>query len=263
MTQWLLENETAVRLGAFGALLTIMIAWELARPARSLRDGRGWRWFGNFALVALATLSLRVLVAMSAVAVALHASEQQHGLLNHVALPVGVSVALAMVALDLLVYIQHWTFHRVPLLWRLHRVHHADRDYDVSTALRFHPIEIMASLGIKLGAVYALGAPAASVILFEVLLNGAAMFNHGNVNLGPRLDSLLRYVMVTPAMHRIHHSARPSETNSNFGFNLPWWDHVFGTYRSSSVDGDAGITLGLPEYQERRQGLLAMLLLPF
>lgn len=263
MTRWLLENETAVRLGAFGVLLTIMVAWEVIRPARSLRDGRGWRWLSNFSLVALATLSLRVLVAMSAVTVALDASEHQRGLLNQVALPSGVAIALAIVALDLLVYVQHWTFHRVPLLWRLHKVHHADRDYDVSTALRFHPIEIMASLGIKLGAVYLLGAPAVSVILFEVLLNGAAMFNHGNINIGARLDSLLRLVLVTPAMHRVHHSVRPSETNSNYGFNLPWWDHIFGTYRGASVDGDAGITIGLPEYQQRRQGLLAMLLLPF
>lgn len=251
------------RLGVFGSLLAVMIVWELGRPLLPLREGRGWRWLSNFSLVMLGTVAVRLLAPIGAVAAAHHASQEELGLLQQLQLADGLRIVIAIIALDLVIYTQHRVFHRVPILWRLHQVHHADRDYDVSTALRFHPLEILISLAIKLGSVYALGAPPLAVLLFEVILNGAAMFNHGNVTLGNRLDRLLRLIIVTPDMHRVHHSVRLEETNSNYGFNLPWWDRLFGTYTAVSKDGKTTLTIGLPEFQSVRMHLGSLLALPF
>jgi sterol desaturase/sphingolipid hydroxylase (fatty acid hydroxylase superfamily) len=198
------------------------------------------------------------------VGVALGAEEHGWGLFNNVAVPAWLAVVLAVVALDLIIYLQHVMFHAVPLLWRLHMVHHADLDFDVSTGLRFHTIEILLSMGIKAAAVVLLGAPALGVLIFEVLLNATSMFSHGNVRLPAWLDRVLRLLVVTPDMHRVHHSVDPRETNSNFGFNLPWWDFLLGTYRAQPEAGHEGVTIGLEQFRDERvEQLPWMLLLPF
>ena len=185
----------------------------------------------------------------TAVGLALVAEARGWGLVHALGLPMWASVPLAVVALDLAIYLQHVLFHAVPALWRLHRVHHADLEIDVTTGARFHPIEILLSMGIKLGVVAALGAPAVAVLLFEVLLNATSMFNHSNVRMPLRLDRVLRWVVVTPDMHRVHHSIAARETNSNFGFNLPWWDRLFGTYRDQPAAGHEAMTIGIEQFR--------------
>jgi sterol desaturase/sphingolipid hydroxylase (fatty acid hydroxylase superfamily) len=196
------------------------------------------------------TLVVRMLFPMAAVGVALAGEVAGWGLLNVTDLPAWLGVAAAVVALDLAVYFQHVLFHAVPLLWRLHRMHHADLEFDVTTGLRFHPVEVALSMVVKAGVVAALGAPALAVLIFEVLLNATSMFNHGNVRLPMGVDRALRWIVVTPDMHRVHHSIEPPETNSNFGFNLPWWDRLFGTYRPQPAAGHAGMTLGVKEFRD-------------
>jgi sterol desaturase/sphingolipid hydroxylase (fatty acid hydroxylase superfamily) len=202
---------------------------------------------------------------MGAIGVALAATTHGWGLLNNVDLPGWLAVMLCVVMLDLLIYLQHVLFHALPILWRLHLVHHADLDVDATTGVRFHPLEVLLSLGIKIGAVVLLGVPALSVLLFEILLNATSIFNHGNVRLPGWLDRILRLIVVTPEMHRIHHSILSRETNSNFGFNLPWWDYLFGTYRFRPAAGHERMTVGLERYRDKRRAdqLHWMLLLPF
>uniref|UniRef100_UPI003083EF6F sterol desaturase family protein n=1 Tax=Petrachloros mirabilis TaxID=2918835 RepID=UPI003083EF6F len=213
----------------------------------------------------LSTVLLRILFPLAAVGMAAIAAERGWGLWNQLPMPMGLAVVLSIVALDLVIYWQHRLFHALPLLWRLHKVHHADQDFDVTTGFRFHPLEILLSMGIKIIAVALLGAPGIAVLIFEVLLNGTALFNHGNVSLPLFLDRWLRWVVVTPDMHRIHHSVVPQETNSNFGFNLPWWDRLLGTYQSQPFRGQQGMVIGLSEYQQdpRVAQLPWMLVLPF
>ncbi len=258
-------HESLIRLGFFAGVLLLMVLWEVLAPRRRLTVRRRLRWSGNLGLVALDTLAVRFLVPLGAVGTALLAEERGWGLLNNVALPGWLAVVLAAVALDLSIYLQHVMFHAVPLLWRLHRVHHADLDFDATTGVRFHPVEVLLSMGIKAGAIVLTGAPAVAVLLFEVLLNATSLFNHGNVRLPGRLDRLLRLVVVTPEMHRVHHSVLPRETNSNFGFNLPWWDYLFGTYRARPAAGHEGMTIGLEQFRDERQAgrLDRLLLLPF
>src|SRR5262245_51392623 len=246
-------ESNIVRLSCFGAVLLLMGLWEALAPRRPLTVGRPLRWSGNLGLVALDTLAVRFLIPLGAVGTALVAQERRWGLLNNVALPGWLAVVLAIIALDLAIYLQHVMFHAVPLLWRLHRVHHADLDFDTTTGVRFHPVEILLSMGIKMGAVVLLGAPAVAVLFFEVLLNATSFFNHGNVRLPAWLDRVLRLVVVTPEMHRVHHSVRWRETNSNFGFNLPWWDYLFGTYRAQPAAGHEGMTIGLQQFRDERQ----------
>jgi sterol desaturase/sphingolipid hydroxylase (fatty acid hydroxylase superfamily) len=248
-----LGYESVIRLGCFGGVLLLMALWEALAPRRRLTVRRPLRWASNLGLVALDTLVVRFLVPLGAVGIALVAAERGWGAFNNVVVPGWLAVALSVVALDLVIYLQHVMFHAVPLLWRLHMVHHADLDFDATTGVRFHPVEILLSLGIKMGAIVLLGAPALAVLLFEVLLNATAVFNHGNVRLPARLDRLLRLVVVTPEMHRVHHSTRPRETNSNFGFNLPWWDVLFGTYRAEPADGHEGMTIGLAQLRDERR----------
>jgi sterol desaturase/sphingolipid hydroxylase (fatty acid hydroxylase superfamily) len=257
--------ESAVRLGFFGGVLILMAAWELLAPRRRLTTSRPGRWASNLALVALDTVAVRLVFPLGAVGMALLAQERGWGLLNNLPLPGWLAVALAVLALDLAIYLQHVLFHAVPLLWRLHMVHHADLDFDVTTGVRFHVLEILLSMGIKLATVPMLGAPALGVLIFEVLLNGTSMFNHGNVRLPAWIDRPLRLLVVTPEMHRVHHSVHPRETNSNFGFNLPWWDFLFGTYRAQPADGHEGMTVGLTQFRDERVTgrLHRMLLLPF
>jgi sterol desaturase/sphingolipid hydroxylase (fatty acid hydroxylase superfamily) len=264
MIETLLTNETALRLGGFAAILAAMALWELLAPRRKQAFGRGKRWPSNIGIVALDTLLVRLIFPVTAVTMAVLAEQQGWGLVHALNAPVWVAIIASVILLDLAIYLQHVLFHAVPVLWRLHRVHHADLDFDVTTGIRFHPIEILLSMGIKLGVVAALGTPAVAVLIFEVLLNATSMFNHGNVRLRERFDRVLRWFVVTPDMHRVHHSVVPRETNSNFGFNLPWWDRLFGTYRAQPAAGHEAMTIGIEQFRDPRELRLdRMLLQPF
>ncbi len=264
MAESILEIEPAIRLGAFLGIFAIMACWEALAPRRARSFPRWVRWPSNLGIVAVNTLLLRILIPTAAVGLALTGEARGWGLLNALALPTWLSVLLAVVLLDLAIYLQHVMFHAVPALWRLHRMHHADLDFDVTTGARFHPVEILLSMALKLGVVAALGAPALAVLVFEVLLNATSMFNHANARLPEGLDRVLRWFVVTPDMHRVHHSAVPQETNSNFGFNLPWWDRLLGTYRAQPAAGHTAMTIGLEQFREPRDLRLDRLLMqPF
>ncbi len=246
----LLANEPVIRLAAFAGVLAAMVALEALLPRRHRSFPRLRRWPSNLGIVAVDTLLLRLVFPTAAVGAALAAEARGIGLLPWLGLPGPVAVLAAVVLLDLAIYLQHLLFHSVPALWRLHRMHHADLDFDVTTGLRFHPVEILLSMVIKLAVVVALGAPAVAVLLFEVLLNASSMFNHANLRLPPWLDRALRPVLVTPDMHRVHHSAVPRETNSNFGFNLALWDRLFGTYRAQPAAGHEAMTVGIEDFRD-------------
>jgi len=264
MSDFVLAHEPAMRLIAFLGVLIVMAVWEAAAPRRLRAISRWVRWPSNLGLVALNTMVLRLTLPVAAVGVAALAEERGWGLLNNVVLPGWGRIAIAILVLDLAIYLQHVMFHAVPALWRLHRMHHADLDFDVTTGARFHPIEILLSMGLKLAVVAALGAPPIAVLIFEVALNATAMFNHGNVRLPERLDRYLRWIVVTPDMHRVHHSVVPRETNSNFGFNLPWWDRLLGTYCAQPTAGHEGMTIGLDRFRDPSQLRLdRMLIQPF
>jgi sterol desaturase/sphingolipid hydroxylase (fatty acid hydroxylase superfamily) len=264
MSDALLPYEPMIRLGAFAGVFTLMAAWELLAPRRHLEYGRGLRWPNNLGVVVVDTLALRLVFPITAVGLALFAQATGWGLFNALAVSGWLAVISSVILLDLAIYLQHVLFHAVPALWRLHRMHHADLAFDVSTGVRFHPIEILLSMVIKLTMVAALGAPALGVLLFEVLLNATSMFNHGNVRMPERLDRVLRWIVVTPDMHRVHHSATPRETNSNFGFNLPWWDRLFGTYRAQPAAGHDAMIIGIEQFRDSGElRLHRMLLQPF
>jgi len=259
-----MESEHSIRLIAFLSIIGAVMVWELLLPKRRLRHSKAKRWLNNLLLVAVDAVVVRLLFVTSAVGVALWAESQGLGLLHLLHLGDMVSVVVAIVILDLIIYWQHRLFHVVPLLWRLHQVHHADRDIDVSTGLRFHPVEIVVSMLIKCAAIVLLGAPALAVVLFEVILNGMAMFNHGNIRLPKVLDTALRYLVVTPDMHRVHHSVLKHETNSNYGFNISLWDRIFGSYHAQPDAGHQHMNIGLQQFQQQpTYGLLWMLKLPF
>jgi sterol desaturase/sphingolipid hydroxylase (fatty acid hydroxylase superfamily) len=256
--------EAIIRLGAFAAVFAVMAVWEFLGPRRNQAIGRGVRWPGNLGVVVVDILLVRLLIPATAVGVALVTQAHGWGFFNVVTLPFWIAVVSAVILLDLAIYLQHVLFHAVPALWRLHRMHHADLEFDVTTGLRFHPIEILLSLIIKLAVVAAIGAPAVAVLIFEVLLNATSMFNHGNVRIPPGVDRLLRWILVTPDMHRVHHSIVARETNSNFGFNLPWWDRLLGTYRAQPAAGHDGMTIGIEQFRQPRELRLdRMLLQPF
>src|SRR5215510_11405953 len=256
--------EPFIRLGAFGGVLAAMTIWELVGPRRKQAIGRLVRWPNNLGVVVVDTLLVRLVIPTTAVGLALVAQAQAWGLFNTIALPAWIAVVCSVILLDLAIYFQHVLFHAVPALWRLHRMHHADLEFDVTTGLRFHPIEILLSMIIKLAVVAALGAPASAVFIFEVLLNATSMFSHTNVRIPDPLDRVLRWIVVTPDMHRVHHSTLSQETNSNFGFNLPWWDRLFGTYRAQPAAGHDGMTIGIDQFREPRElGLDRMMLQPF
>lgn len=264
MPEVLLEHEPMVRLGIFLAVLMAMALWELVAPRRRVEIPRLLRWSNNLALVAIDALLVRLVFPVAAVGLAVVAQGNGWGLLNLVDMPGWLAILLAVLVFDLAIYAQHVLFHAVPVLWRLHRVHHADLEFDVTTGLRFHPLEILLSMAIKLGVVLLIGPPAIAVLIFEVLLNASALFNHSNLRLPLRLDAVLRLVLVTPDMHRVHHSIHPAETHSNFGFNVPWWDRVFGTYTAQPRDGHEGMTIGIPQFRNRRSLWLDRLLVqPF
>ena len=260
----LFTHEPYIRLATFGGVFIIMAVWEFIVPRRKQAIRRGWRWPNNLGVVATNTLLVRILFPTTAVGLALLAQTRGFGLFNVIALPAWIGVAASVVILDLAIYLQHVLFHAVPALWRLHRMHHADLEFDVSTGLRFHPIEILLSMLIKFAVVAALGAPALSVLIFEVLLNATSMFNHANVRIPLGIDRVLRWLVVTPDMHRVHHSILARETNSNFGFNSPWWDRLFGTYRAQPAAGHEAMTIGIEQFRDSRELWLdRMLVQPF
>ncbi len=264
MFDWILTNEPALRFGCFAAMVAVMMTLEAIWPKRVRRETRARRWVINASIIALDTVIVRFLVPLLPVGAALWAASQGVGLFNLVTAPEPVAVAGAILMLDLIIYLQHMMFHHVPILWRLHRMHHTDLDLDVSSGGRFHPVEIVLSIAIKIAAVVLLGAPAAAVVLFEIVLNATSLFNHANLRLPGWLDRVLRLILVTPDMHRVHHSARMEETNSNFGFNVTWWDRMFGTYRAQPADGHNGMTLGLRGYQDPVElGIGKLLVQPF
>lgn len=264
MREILFAYEPYIRLAAFGGVFILMAAWEFATPRRKQGIGRSWRWPNNLGIVVVNTVLVRIVFPTTAVGLAILAEARGFGLFNVIGLPAWVAVVGSVVILDLAIYLQHVLFHAVPALWRLHRMHHADLEFDVSTGLRFHPIEILLSMLIKFAVVAALGAPALAVLIFEVLLNATSMFNHANVRIPLGLDRVLRCLVVTPDMHRVHHSIVTGETNSNFGFNLPWWDRLFGTYRAQPAAGHEGMTIGIEQFRDSRElGLDRMLVQPF
>ena len=250
MADLILDNELAIRLGIFLGVLVGVGAWEALSPRRVRRFSRWRRWPSNFGIVVLNTVVVKLLFVATAVGMAEYAREHGWGLFNAVEVPAALAVIATVVALDLIIYLQHVMVHAVPALWRLHRMHHADLDFDVTTGARFHPIEIVLSMVIKLAAVVVLGAPPVAVVIFEVILNATAMFNHGNLRLPVGVDRVLRLVVVTPDMHRVHHSVVPAETNSNFGFNLPWWDRLLGTYRAQPAAGHEDMIIGIEQFRE-------------
>jgi sterol desaturase/sphingolipid hydroxylase (fatty acid hydroxylase superfamily) len=240
----------AVRVAGAAAIFAALALWEWFAPRRALTVGRAPRWPGNLGILAIDVVAVRLVAPTAVVGVALIAAERGWGLFPALGLPAWAAIVFGVIALDLVIYTQHVVFHHVPVLWRLHRMHHADLDIDVTTGVRFHPLEILLSLAIKMAAVVALGVPALAVLIFEVLLNATSMFNHSNVALPPRLETIARWIVVTPQMHQVHHSIERQETDSNFGFNLPWWDRLFGTYRAKPAAGEQSMTIGLPIFRD-------------
>lgn len=265
LEEFIMANEKPIRMGFFFGVLAIMALWEIAAPRRRLTASKTVRWVNNLGLVFFNSFLLRVLFPAAAVGVAVTASQQGWGLFNIYELPFYLTVIASVVIMDFVIYVQHVMVHAIPVLWRLHRVHHADPDYDVTTGARFHPIEIILSMLIKFATILLLGPPVVAVILFELILNVTAMFNHGNVGLPPALDRVLRWVLVTPDMHRVHHSVENDEANSNFGFSLPWWDRLFGTYRDQPRGGHEGMTIGIHKYHDAKDvsWISGILTLPF
>ncbi|MEW7979024.1 MAG: sterol desaturase family protein [Candidatus Sedimenticola endophacoides] len=265
MNEYILTNEPAIRIGFFLGVFVLVALWELASPKRPLSTSKAGRWLANIGIVALNTLLLRLLFPAAAVGIALFAQNHGWGLFNAIDAPLWLALPASVVLLDFAIWLQHVMVHAIPLLWRLHRVHHADLDYDVTTGARFHPIEIILSMLIKSCVILLLGPPLAAVVLFEILLNATAMFNHGNIHLPEALDRVLRLFVVTPDMHRVHHSVEDDETNSNFGFNLPWWDRLFGTYRAQPRAGHMEMRIGIRGYRDPAQvdRIPGMLWLPF
>jgi sterol desaturase/sphingolipid hydroxylase (fatty acid hydroxylase superfamily) len=264
MTNLEVQHEAVIRMTFFVGIFLLVALAELIAPRRALSTSKASRWFANIGLVVINTVLLRLLFPVTAVGMAVWVGQKGWGLFNSMDLAYWAEVALSVIVLDFVIYLQHVMFHAIPTLWRLHMMHHADMDIDVTTGTRFHPIEIFISMLIKVTAILVLGAPALGVIIFEILLNGTAMFNHGNFFLPLGMDRVLRHLVVTPDMHRVHHSVYPSETNSNFGFNLPWWDRLMGTYRDQPSRGHEAMTIGLNQFRDpSRLTLTKLMVLPF
>ena len=256
-----MSHQSAIRLAAFLSVFVLLAVLEILLPRRPLHTPKAHRWFTNLIIITLNPLSVALFIPILPIGLALLASEQNWGLLNHMAMPYWLKVVLGAVLLDLTVYTQHVLNHAVPLLWRLHMVHHADLDIDLTTGLRFHPVEILVSMAIKLAAVAAFGVPPMAVLIFEVVLNVTAMFNHSNIHIPNKADRVLRLLVVTPDMHRVHHSVIIRETNSNYGFNLPWWDLLFGTYKAQPAKGHTDMVIGLSQFRDHRRLTLPWLLI--
>ena len=265
MNQFIVTHAIMIRMIFFIGILLIMAGWEVTAPRRQLQQSKVKRWFSNLSIVVLNSILRRLLFASAAVGIALLADDKEWGFFHYYHVNFSVAFIASVIILDLAIYLQHVMFHAIPLFWRFHRMHHVDLDFDVTTGIRFHPIEIILSMLIKFTVIILIGAPVSAVIVFEVLLNATSMFNHGNVRLLLGLDKVIRTVIVTPDMHRVHHSINADETNSNFGFNFSCWDRLFGTYRNQPRAGHEGMTIGISTFREPEicNNLLQMLYLPF
>ena len=257
-----MANESFIRLAAFFGIFTAVAIWESFSPRRQLTTSKTLRWISNISITLIGTAIVRGVFPVLAATFA--ANETNLGILNQISLPYALKVFIGVLAFDLIIYFQHVIFHIIPVLWRLHMMHHADLDIDVTTGLRFHPIEVLLSMGVKIGAVILIGPPVLAVILFEILLNGTSMFNHGNICIPEKIDRILRFIVVTPDMHRVHHSVVIRETNSNFGFNFPLWDRLFHTYRPQPAAGHDKMVIGLSQFRDHKLLTLPrLLMLPF
>lgn len=264
MVDWFMEQEPIIRIGFLLSMVAIMALWEAFAPRRALTVGKAYRWVNNWGIVITSTLLTRVIFPAGAVGLAFFVESQGWGLLQVPDMPFWLAVLIAIVVLDFAVWTQHVMFHAIPALWRLHRMHHADLDFDLTTGLRFHPLEILLSFGIKAMVIVAIGAPALAVLFFEIILSSLALFNHSNVRIPTAIDRFLRLFIVTPDFHRVHHSWYPHETNSNFGFNLSLWDRMLGTYHAQPQDGHEGMTIGLNQFRDPSwERLDKMLIQPF
>src|SRR3989338_3066789 len=265
ISEFVISHEVAIRLGFFSGILGAMALWELAAPRRVLTVPKMLRWINNIGIVVINSFLLRIIFPSAAVGVAIFAQKHGWGLFNHFQLPYWVAVVLSVVALDFIIYLQHVMFHAIPVFWRIHRMHHTDLDFDVTTGIRFHPMEILLSMLIKSAGVVVLGPPVLGLIIFEVALNATSMFNHSNVRMLRGVYRIFRWFVVTPDMHRVHHSIEERETNSNFGFNLPWWDRLLGTYRNQPRMGHESMTIGLEDFRDKKHCVMlpGMLSIPF
>lgn len=264
MVDWLMAQEPIIRVGFLIGMVAIMALWEVVAPRRALTVSKAYRWVNNWGIVITGTLLTRVIFPAGAVGLGFFVESQGWGLLQVLDMPFWLSVLIAVVVLDFAIWAQHVMFHAVPALWRLHRMHHADLDFDLTTGLRFHPLEILLSFGIKAMVIVAIGAPALAVLVFEVILSSLALFNHSNVRIPTAMDRMLRLFIVTPDFHRVHHSWYPNETNSNFGFNLSVWDRLLGTYTAQPRDGHEDMIIGINQFRDPRwERLDRMLIQPF
>jgi sterol desaturase/sphingolipid hydroxylase (fatty acid hydroxylase superfamily) len=264
MNEYILAHEPAIRFGFFIGILALMGFWEWIAPRRPYRISKKSRWYSNLGILIIDTLAVRLVFPSTAVYVASLNESSSGGFLIQSGLPYWLSIPIGIMLLDFIIYVQHAIFHAFPIFWRLHMMHHTDLDFDTTTGVRFHPLEILLSMAIKIAAVFVLGIAPLAVVLFEILLNATSLFNHGNIRLQQPIDRALRFFVVTPEMHRVHHSVIIRETNSNFGFNLPWWDRLFGTYRSFPAAGHEGMTIGLSHFRDPGELTLPrLLILPF
>lgn len=263
LTQWFTQHEASLRLAVFVCVFCAMALWETLLPARTATHPKALRWANNLGLMILNSVVLRLLFPLATMGFAHFAQQQQWGLFNTISLPLTVTVPLTIITLDLCIYAQHVSFHHVPILWRVHRVHHMDTHMDVTTAARFHTMEILLSMCIKFVAIALLGPSVVAVILFEILLNASATFSHANIQLSTKWDKTLRLLIITPNMHRIHHSTKKAETDSNFGFFLSLWDKLFGTYTTKTPVQENAIQIGLSEFSQHPWRITTMLINPF
>ncbi|MDH5766051.1 MAG: sterol desaturase family protein [Gammaproteobacteria bacterium] len=265
LDEFITSNEKDIRLAFFLGIFALVAIWELIAPRRKPAVSKVLRWTNNMGLVFFNTFILRLLFPAAAVGMTVFVNQQGWGIFNYYQLPLAITLLASIIAMDFIIYLQHVLVHAVPVLWRLHRVHHADPDYDVTTGARFHTIEIIVSMFIKFATIIVLGPPVIAVIIFEVTLNAMAMFNHGNIKLPLGLDKILRLLIVTPDMHRVHHSIEDDEANCNFGFNLSCWDRLFGTYRDQPRAGHENMVIGIHKYNDPKQvsWIHGMLALPF
>jgi sterol desaturase/sphingolipid hydroxylase (fatty acid hydroxylase superfamily) len=265
MNDWLLHTENLLRLSFFITVFLVMVLWEYLKPRRALTQSKSTRWMNNLSIVLIDVLCLRIVFPVTAVSMAQIVQQYSWGLFNHLEVVFGLKVLISFVLLDLVIYLQHVMFHAVPLFWRFHRMHHVDLDFDVTTGIRFHPIEILFSMLIKFAAIIIIGAPMIAVLIFEITLNATSLFNHSNIKMPLIIDKVLRFMIVTPDMHRVHHSDIPSETNSNYGFNLSVWDRLFATYIDKPQKGHEKMIIGVSSIRAPRIciKLLGMLMLPF
>lgn len=264
MQELFFQYESYIRLGSFLGIFALLTAWEISSPKRELLQLRRFRWFGNIGLIVISSVLIRFLIPTAAVGVALHVEQDQVGFLNHYDMPFFVQFFIAFVLMDLAIYFQHVIFHALPMFWRFHRVHHSDLDCDITTGIRFHPFEMIISILFKFLVIISIGAPVLAVVVFEVVLNAASMFTHSNIKIPQSIERMVRLILVTPDMHRIHHSINENETNSNFGFFISTWDRIFGTYIKEPALGHENMQIGLQGFREPKwQNLRWLIYLPF